>query len=107
MNLNFIAEHTADPESAKTFLRNLGILQPNLPVCNTWGQERSEVKKPLDRMAIPKTKKKQIWSRKGVFSKSMHKRARFNNFSVHVVSAGGAFYSDKILHRRMYVRTRA
>ena len=57
MNLNFIAEHTADPESAKTFLKNLEILQPNLPVWNTCGQEMSEVKRPLDRMAIPKTKK--------------------------------------------------
>ena len=43
MNLNFIAEHPVDPASAKTFLRNRGILQANLPICNTC-EEMLEVK---------------------------------------------------------------
>ena len=44
IKLSFVPEHTADPESAETFLRNRGILKANLPVCDTCGQEMSEVK---------------------------------------------------------------
>ena len=59
MNLYFIAEHTADPESIKTILRNRITLLANPPICDTWGQEMSEVKigRRFERMAMPKTKK--------------------------------------------------
>ena len=36
--------YTADVKSAETFLKNWGILQANLPICNTCRQEMSQVK---------------------------------------------------------------
>ena len=54
LNLNFIAEHTADPQSAETVLKNWGIWQanPKPPACNTCGQEMSEVKIERDNSTV-------------------------------------------------------
>ena len=71
MNLNFIAEHTVDPESGKTFLGNRGILRANLPMCNTCGEEMSDVK--IGRGDLPyrvtQNKKENFDQKKGVFLK--------------------------------------
>ena len=57
MNLNLIAEHIVDPESAKAFLRNLGILPASPPICNICGQKNKAKKKWARRFnhkAMPK-----------------------------------------------------
>ena len=43
INLNFFAEHLADPESAKIFLRNRGFLRAHTPLCKTCGVEMLKV----------------------------------------------------------------
>ena len=66
MNLNFVAEHTADPESGKTFLRNWGILQANRPICNTYGgHELSKVKIGRGDATARRYSKQKISTRKG------------------------------------------
>ena len=63
MNLNFIAEHTADLELAETFLRNWGILEANPSICNTCSQKMSEVKIGRSGLTVwrsPKQKRKKF-----------------------------------------------
>ena len=103
MNLNFIAELTADPGSAKVSLKNRATFQANPPVCYTCGQEMSGAKIEISDANVwrcPKAKKNStrrwsllknrgikeqdlinlvfIWSQKTVYSKTFHgNRHRF------------------------------